>query len=136
MRAPFAHAPATLPSAVPAGAGLVVIPAGRSRSNHAEVARSLGTAIIAGRYPAGAKLPGDGELLARVFENLLTNAARYGKDGQFIDVRCAVESGEAIVQVVNYGQAIPEDELRAVDEAMGPWHRSSTCRVFDLVRDS
>ncbi|MFD0673535.1 sensor histidine kinase [Cohnella sp. GCM10027633] len=61
--------------------------------------------------PAPVLLSGDGDLLARVFENLLTNAARYGKDGQFIDVRCAAEPGEAIVQVVNYGQAIPEDEL-------------------------
>ncbi|KMO18583.1 transcriptional regulator [Methylobacterium platani JCM 14648] len=41
-----------------------MIPAGRARSNHAEVARSLGTAIIAGRYAAGARLPGDGELIA------------------------------------------------------------------------
>jgi hypothetical protein len=38
-----------------AAGGLVVIPAGRARSNHAEVARRLGTAIIAGRYPAGAR---------------------------------------------------------------------------------
>ena len=59
MRVPFATPHITSP-----GAGLVVIPAGRTRSNHAEVARSLGTAIIAGRYPAGAKLPGDSELLA------------------------------------------------------------------------
>ena len=58
MRAPFASSNAS------AGAGLVMIPAGRARSNHAEVARSLGTAIITGRYAAGAKLPGDGELLA------------------------------------------------------------------------
>ncbi|BAQ44524.1 MULTISPECIES: FadR/GntR family transcriptional regulator [Methylobacterium] len=66
MRAPFVLSGANKPGGVPSGAagGLVVIPAGRARSNHAEVARSLGTAIIAGRYPAGARLPGDGELLA------------------------------------------------------------------------
>lgn len=41
---------------------LIVIPAGRAHSNHAEVARSIGIDIIAGRYLQGAKLPGDAEL--------------------------------------------------------------------------
>ncbi|TGE01767.1 FadR/GntR family transcriptional regulator [Methylobacterium nonmethylotrophicum] len=91
MREPFA--PSRHPGSAPAGAGLVVIPSGRARSNHAEVARSLGTAIIGGRYGAGAKLPGDGELLAAfrvsrpvlresvktlVAKGLLTTKARVG----------------------------------------------------------
>ena len=41
---------------------LLVIPAGRARSNHADVARTIGIDIISGRYPEGAKLPGDAEL--------------------------------------------------------------------------
>jgi two-component system, OmpR family, sensor histidine kinase VanS len=53
----------------------------------------------------------DGELLARVFENLLTNANRYGYDGQYIDVNGFMDSGEVVVQVVNYGDSIPPDEL-------------------------
>jgi two-component system, OmpR family, sensor histidine kinase VanS len=53
----------------------------------------------------------DGELLARVFENLLTNASRYGYDGQFIDINGFMDSGEVVVQVVNYGNSIPPDEL-------------------------
>jgi hypothetical protein len=44
--------------------GLIVIPTGRARSNHAEVARSIGIDIIAGRYGEGARIPGDAELLA------------------------------------------------------------------------
>lgn len=54
---------------------------------------------------------GDGELLARVFENLLTNAARYGKDGQFVDVNGKLDNGEVVVQVINYGDSIPPEEL-------------------------
>ncbi|NOU94698.1 vancomycin resistance histidine kinase VanS [Paenibacillus sp. LMG 31456] len=54
---------------------------------------------------------GDGELLARVFENLLTNATRYGKDGQFVDINCQLDAGYAVVQVVNYGDSIPQEEL-------------------------
>ncbi|WP_029353794.1 FadR/GntR family transcriptional regulator [Bosea sp. 117] len=41
---------------------IIVIPARRAHSNHAEIARSIGIDIIAGRYGEGAKLPGDAEL--------------------------------------------------------------------------
>jgi DNA-binding FadR family transcriptional regulator len=41
---------------------LVVIPTRRAHSNHAEVARSIGIDIIAGRYAEGMRLPGDAEL--------------------------------------------------------------------------
>lgn len=41
---------------------IVVIPAQRGHSNHAEIARSIGIDIITGRYREGAKLPGDAEL--------------------------------------------------------------------------
>lgn len=54
---------------------------------------------------------GDGELLARVFENLLTNANRYGYDGQFVDINGFIDSGEVVVQIVNYGNSIPPNEL-------------------------
>ncbi|MBW7454817.1 sensor histidine kinase [Paenibacillus sepulcri] len=54
---------------------------------------------------------GDGDLLARVFENLLTNAIRYGKDGQFIDIHCNLEAEDVVVQVANYGDSIPPEEL-------------------------
>lgn len=54
---------------------------------------------------------GEGDLLARVFENLLTNAMRYGKDGQFIDVNCHIDTEDVVVQVVNYGHCIPPEEL-------------------------
>ena len=38
---------------------LVIIPTRRAHSNHAEVARSIGVDIIAGRYAEGTRLPGD-----------------------------------------------------------------------------
>ncbi len=61
--------------------------------------------------PPNVIIEGDGELLARVFDNLLANAARYGKDGRFVDISCQCEGAEAVVQVANYGHVIPEDEL-------------------------
>ncbi|WP_213469011.1 sensor histidine kinase [Paenibacillus dendritiformis] len=54
---------------------------------------------------------GDGELLARVFENLLTNAVRYGKKGVFIDIHCGMDASDAVVQAVCYGDGIPPEEL-------------------------
>lgn len=53
----------------------------------------------------------DGELLARVFENLLTNATRYGKDGLYVDINCHLDSGHVVVQVINYGDCISEKDL-------------------------
>jgi len=72
---------------------IVVIPTPRAHSNHAEVARSIGIDIIAGRYGEGARLPGDAELIAMfgvsrpvlresvktlVAKGLLTTKARVG----------------------------------------------------------
>lgn len=49
-------------SSRPMNSRIVVISARRAHSNHAEVARTIGIDIIAGRYAEGAKLPGDAEL--------------------------------------------------------------------------
>lgn len=54
---------------------------------------------------------GDGDLIARVFENLITNAIRYGYDGQYVDINGFIDTDEVVVQVVNYGDSIPPDEL-------------------------
>lgn len=54
---------------------------------------------------------GDGELLARVFENLLTNAIRYGNDGQFVDINGYLDAEDVVVQVINYGNPIHPEEL-------------------------
>ena len=55
-------------------------------------------------------ISGDGELLARVFENLLINAARHGKDGIYVDLKGYREADQVVIQVINYGGHIhPED---------------------------
>lgn len=71
---------------------------------------------------------GDGELLARVFENLLSNAIRYGKDGQFIDVYGKLEGAEAVVQIVNYGDSIPAEELPHIFDMFFTGDRARTHR--------
>ncbi|MGK0532977.1 ATP-binding protein [Bacillus sp. 'calajunan'] len=57
------------------------------------------------------RINGDGKLLARVFENLLTNAVRYGYDGQFVDLNGYIDNEEVVVQIINYGDSVPEEDL-------------------------
>ena len=53
----------------------------------------------------------DAGKLVRAFENLLSNAIKYGKDGFYVDVTTKLEENVAVVQVINYGQAIPSIDL-------------------------
>lgn len=69
---------------------------------------------------------GDGDLLARVFENLLANAIRYGNDGQYIDVNGFKDDSKAVVQVINYGGSIPSDELPHLFEMFYTGDKSRT----------
>ena len=53
----------------------------------------------------------DGTLLARLFDNLINNAIKYGADGKRIDVKVHAYETEVEVQVINYGRIIPAQEL-------------------------
>ena len=59
------------------------------------------------------EIAADGSLLARLFENLIGNAIKYGADGKRVTVRInAEEENDAVeVQVINYGYVIPEKDL-------------------------
>lgn len=54
---------------------------------------------------------GDPNHLARVFENLLTNAISYGKDGRKVDFHVRQAAEMAVAEVVNYGDPIPSTDL-------------------------
>ncbi|WP_089153491.1 sensor histidine kinase [Paenibacillus senegalimassiliensis] len=49
----------------------------------------------------------DGDKLRRVYENLITNAIRYGQEGRYVDIRGWQEGNEVVTEVVNYGEPIP-----------------------------
>ena len=53
----------------------------------------------------------DGDLLARLFDNLINNAIKYGADGKKITVDIDAQEQEVTVHVRNYGYVIPEEEL-------------------------
>ena len=53
----------------------------------------------------------DGNLLARLFDNLIKNAIKYGADGKRIIVKVMAEEEIVTVSVTNYGYVIPPEEL-------------------------
>ena len=53
----------------------------------------------------------DPNLLARLFDNLINNAIKYGADGKRILVKIHGGGEWVSIQVVNYGYVIPEQEL-------------------------
>lgn len=54
---------------------------------------------------------GDGEKLARVFDNLITNAINYGKEGKYIDISASEVNDMIMITVTNYGTPIPSVDL-------------------------
>ena len=70
----------------------------------------------------------DGDLLARVFENLLTNAVRYGSDGKYVDIHAYLDASEVVVQIINYGDAIPPEEIPHLFEMFYTGDKSRTHR--------
>ena len=56
-------------------------------------------------------IEGDGDLLARLFDNLISNAIKYGAEGKRVLIRLRKEKEAVSVQVLNFGYVIPEKEL-------------------------
>ena len=53
----------------------------------------------------------DGNLLARLFDNLINNAIKYGAEGKKVLVNVLAEEEIVTISVTNYGFVIPADEL-------------------------
>ena len=53
----------------------------------------------------------DGNLLARLFDNLINNAIKYGAEGKKIEVKIHAAETIVTVSVTNYGYVIPKEEL-------------------------
>lgn len=79
-----------------------------------EFVPSLEAAGMEGRVcpsPQPLRIMADGNRLVRAYENLITNAIRYGKAGRIVLIRLREDNGEAVAEVVNYGEPIPEQDM-------------------------
>lgn len=65
--------------------------------------------IIGGQEPLWIQAaPGE---LVRAYENLFSNAIRYGSQGKLMEIGLALEGEEAVVRISNYGEPIPAQDL-------------------------
>jgi signal transduction histidine kinase len=59
-------------------------------------------------------IPGDPNRLKQVFLNLFDNAAKYGRGGKRIEVSVMVEGDFVKINIRDFGQGVPEDELDVI----------------------
>lgn len=59
----------------------------------------------------GLMINGDAILLARAFENIISNAIKYGSDGKYLDIHIEKEDNMAVVRFINYGDIIEEKNV-------------------------
>lgn len=56
----------------------------------------------------------DGNQLSRAIANLISNAIKYGKDGKRIKIKLWKENGKVMVDIINYGRLIPEEDIENI----------------------
>jgi len=61
-----------------------------------------------------AVIKADGDLLARAFANLISNAIKYGKSGKNILIELEKKEDGVSISVTNYGNPIPEEDLEKI----------------------
>lgn len=61
-----------------------------------------------------AVIKADGNLLARAFANLISNAIKYGRDGKNIIIELLKDERSIVVSVTNFGDVIPKEDLQRI----------------------
>lgn len=59
----------------------------------------------------GLTISGDAILLVRAYENIVSNAIKYGSEGKYLDISIEKENSMGIVRFINYGDMIEEKDL-------------------------
>ncbi|RXZ83325.1 sensor histidine kinase [Paenibacillaceae bacterium] len=73
------------------------------------------------------KIIADGNRLVRAYENLISNAIRYGQQGKYVDFIIEQVNGLAVINITNYGEPIPAKDLPFIFDRFyrGDYSRSS-----------
>jgi len=64
----------------------------------------------------GLFIQADGHQLMRAYENLFSNAIRYGGKGEYVDIRISKDDNAVVVEIVNYGEPIAARDLPFIFE--------------------
>ena len=67
----------------------------------------------------------DVDKIARVFNNLVSNALKYGRGGKWIKINAEKVGSEAIISIINDGEKIPQESL---DELFNRFYRVESSR--------
>jgi len=85
--------------------------------------------------PSPPSVSGEAAALRRVFQNLITNAAKHGGDGRWIGVSAADVTGSGPpmveIRVTDRGHGIPASE-QAGAEIFKPFHRGAAARMRQI----
>jgi two-component system sensor histidine kinase GlrK len=79
---------------------------------HELAAQSKGLRLAVDAQPA--TLEGDPEKLRSIVDNLISNAVKFTPAGGTITVRARVESGEALIDVIDSGPGVPAEERESI----------------------
>lgn len=60
----------------------------------------------------------NGDLIARVFDNLISNAIRYGNEGEYVDIELFKQGDVAVARIINYDSLIPKEDLDHIFETL------------------
>jgi CheY-like chemotaxis protein len=74
---------------------------------------------VENRIPADLEIDADRDLLRIVYDNLLTNAVKYGRDGGKIELDARNGAGSYKLSVQNEGAGIPPDKLPMLFQKFG-----------------
>lgn len=61
-------------------------------------------------------IQGDSTLLMRLFDNLINNGIKYGREGKRMIVNAKTAEECIVVEVINYGRVIPQQDLSRIFE--------------------
>lgn len=63
---------------------------------------------------SASKIYADGAFIARVFDNLINNAIRYAKEGQYIDIESESLHDKVRISFITHANPVPADELERI----------------------
>jgi len=58
----------------------------------------------------------DGDLMARVMDNLITNAIRYASEGKYIDILAEEQGDNILISLITHSNTVPFTELERIFE--------------------